>query len=139
MVGRRVVHDEVGDHAQAALVRLLDEELEVVDRPVVRVDRIEVGDVVAAVAKRARVEGQQPDAVDADLLQVVELVGEPDEVAGAVVVPVEEPAQVDLVEDRGLEPDRIPLEPVPRLRHGSPAHVRCQTPLKRRNAFATAV
>ena len=25
MVGRRVVHDEVGDHAQAALVRLVDE------------------------------------------------------------------------------------------------------------------
>ena len=120
VIGRGVVHDEVGDHAQPALVRLVDEELEVVDRPVVGMDRIEVGDVVAAVAQRARVERQQPDAVDADLLQVVELVGEPDGIAGAVVVAVEEPAQVDLVEDRRLEPERLPLEPVPRL-----AHVRC--------------
>ena len=90
-----------------ALVRLVDEVLEVVDRPVVGVDVEEVRDVVAAVAERRRVEGQQPDAVDAEPLQVVELVGEPAEVAGAVVVPVEEPAQMDLVEDRGLEPQRV--------------------------------
>ena len=51
VIGRGVVHDEVGDHAQPALVRLVDEELEVVDRPVVGMDRIEVGDVVAAVAQ----------------------------------------------------------------------------------------
>ena len=117
MVGRGVVHDEVGDHAHPALVRLLDERLEVVDRPVVRVDREEVGDVVAAVAQRRRVHRQQPDAVDAEPLQVVELVDQPAEVAGAVVVAVEEPADVDLVEDRGLEPERVPLEPVARLRH----------------------
>ena len=119
MVGRRVVHDEVGDHPQTALVRLVDEGAEVLDRPVVRVDAEEVGDVVAAVAKRARVGGQQPDAVDAEPLQVVELLGETAEVAGAVVVRVEEPAQMDLVEDGSLEPERIALEPVPSLGHVS--------------------
>ena len=120
MVRRGVVHDQVGDHAQAALVRLVDERAEVLDRPVVGMHAVEVGDVVAAVAQRARVHGQQPDAVDAEPLQVVELVDQAPEVAGAVVVRVEEPAQVDLVEDRGLEPERIPLEPVRRLwrRHG---------------------
>ncbi len=50
VIGARVVHDQVGDHAHAALVRLVDELLEVVDRPVVGVDPEEVGDVVAAVA-----------------------------------------------------------------------------------------
>ena len=45
-----MVHDQVGDHAHAALVRLVDEVLEVVDRPVIGVDAEEVGDVVAAVA-----------------------------------------------------------------------------------------
>ncbi len=112
MVGRRVVHDQVGDHADAALVRLLDELAEVVDRPVVGMDREEVGDVVAAVAQRRVVHRQQPDAVDADPLEIVELVDQPAEVAGAVVVAVEEAADVDLVEDGRLEPERRALEPL---------------------------
>ena len=62
VVRRRVVHDEVGDHADAALMRGLDEVADVVDRAVVGLDREEVGDVVAAVAQRRLVERQQPDA-----------------------------------------------------------------------------
>ena len=120
VVGRRVVHDEVGDDAHAALVRLLDERLEVVDVPVVGVDAEEVGDVVAAVAERRLVHRQEPDAVDAEPLQVVELLDQPAEVAGAVVVAVVEAADVDLVEHRRLEPERVALEPVARFRHGSP-------------------
>ena len=121
VVGRRVVHDEVGDHAHAALVRLLDERLEVVDVPVVGMDAEEVGDVVAAVAERRLVHRQEPDAVDAEPLQVVELLDQPAEVAGAVVVAVVEAADVDLVEDRRLEPQRVPLEPVAGLRHARSA------------------
>ena len=119
MVRRRVVHHEVGDHPQTTLVRLVDEHLEVLDRPVVRMHAEEVGDVVAAVAERARVGREQPDAVDPEPLQVVELLGEPAEVPGPVVVAVEEPAQVDLVEDRGLEPQRVALEPLSGLAHGT--------------------
>ncbi len=52
MVRRCVVHDEVGDDAHAALVGLRDELAEVLDRPVVGMDREEVRDVVAAVAER---------------------------------------------------------------------------------------
>jgi hypothetical protein len=111
-----VVHHEVRDHADAAPVRRLDEVLEVVDVPVVGVDRVEVGDVVAAVAQRARVHRQQPDAVDPEPLQVVELLLDPAEVTRPVVVRVEEPARVDLVEDGALEPQRVALEPVAGLR-----------------------
>ena len=49
MIARGVVHDEVGDHAHAELVRLVDEAAEVVHDAVVGVDAEEVGDVVAAV------------------------------------------------------------------------------------------
>ena len=58
VVGRGVVHDEVGDHAHAALVRLLHELAEVLDRPVVRVEGEEVRNVVTAVAQRRLVHGQ---------------------------------------------------------------------------------
>ena len=114
VVAGRVVHDEVGDHAHAALVGGLEELADVVHRPVVGVDRLVVGDVVAAVAQRTRVHRQQPDAVHAEPLQVVELLRQAAEVAGAVGVAVVEAAQVDLVEERLLEPQRVGLEPVAR-------------------------
>src|SRR5437868_11287012 len=99
-------------------MRLIDELAEVVDRSVVGVNREEVRDVVAAVPKRGDVHRQQPDAVDAEPLQEVELVDQPAEVARPVVVAVEEPADVDLVEDGALEPDRFALEPG--FRHCAP-------------------
>jgi hypothetical protein len=108
-----VVHDEVGDHANPALVGGLDEVADVVDRAVVRLEGEEVRDVVAAVAQGRLVERQQPDAVDAEPLEVVELLDQPPEVTGAVAVRVEERSRVDLVEDGRLEPQRLGLEPVP--------------------------
>jgi hypothetical protein len=120
MVGGRVVHDQVGDHADPALVGGLDEVADVVDGAVVGLDREEVRDVVAAVAQRRPVERQQPDAVDAEPLQVVELLDQPAEVTGAVAVRVEERARVDLLEDGRLEPQRLGLEPVSGV---VPAHV----------------
>ena len=112
MVARGVVHDEVGDHAHAELVRLVDEAAEVVDDAVVGMDAEEVRDVVAAVLERRGVHRQQPDAVDPEPLEVLELLGQPAQVARPVAVAVEEPADVDLVEDRPLEPQRVGLKPV---------------------------
>ena len=63
-----------------------------------------VANVVAAVAQRRLEERREPDAVDAEPLDVVELLRQPLEVAEAVVVRVEEAADADLVEDRLLEP-----------------------------------
>ena len=117
VVRRRVVHHEVRDHADAALMGLLDQVADVVDATVVGVDREVVGDVVAAVAQRRLVERQQPEAVDPQPLQVVELLRQPAEVARAVAVAVEEAADVDLVEDRRLEPERLGLEPVAGVAH----------------------
>src|SRR5204863_4045336 len=105
------------DHADLALVRRVHERAEVLDGAVVRVDVVEVRDVVAAVAERRGIHREQPDAVDPEPFEVVELLGHATEVAHAVAVPVEEAADVDLVEDRVLEPQRVGLEPMPRLAH----------------------
>ncbi len=99
-----VVHDEVGDDPDAAPVGVLQEADQVADRPVVGMDVEEVADVVAAVAEGRRVEGQHPDAVDAQPLHVVELLAQAAQVPGAVVVGVEVAADEHLVEDRVLEP-----------------------------------
>ena len=87
----RVVHDEVGDHAHAALVRLRDELPEVLDRAEVGVDLEEVRDVVAAVFERRLVHRQEPDAVDAEPLEVVELLDEAAEVAEPSSFPSKKP------------------------------------------------
>ena len=70
---RGVVADQLGDHPQAAPVRLAEEALDVAQRAVVGVDARVVGDVVAVVAQRRGIERQQPERRDAEVLQVVEL------------------------------------------------------------------
>ena len=104
---RRVVHDQVGDDPDAALVRLVDQRDEVPDVPVLGQHGHEVGDVVAAVAQRGLVDGQQPQAVDAEPLQVVQLRDQAAQVAGAVAVGILETPDEHLVEHRALVPLRV--------------------------------
>ena len=67
-----VVDDQVGDDFQAALVGGIEQRLEVGDGAVVGVDAHEIGNVVAVVLVRRGIHRQQPDAIDAELLDVVE-------------------------------------------------------------------
>ncbi len=99
-----VVHDEVDDHAHAALVGGVHELHEVGQVTELGQHGGVVGDVVAAVAQGRLEEGRQPEAVDAEPLQIVELGGQALEVADAVAVAVLEGADEDLVEDGALEP-----------------------------------
>ena len=86
MLVGRVVADQLGDHAQPALVRLSHQPAHVAHRPVGRVDVVVVGDVVAVVLAGARVERQEPQRVDAEILEIVELLGQAGEIADAVAV-----------------------------------------------------
>ncbi len=104
-----VVHDEVDDHAHAALVRGVDELHEVGEVAEVGEHGGVVGDVVAAVAQRRPEEGRQPQAVDAQPLQVVQFGGQPLQVTDAVAVAVLEGADEHLVEDGAFEPLRVPV------------------------------
>ncbi len=104
---RGVVDDQLGDDAQLQPVRLLEHLAEVVERAVLRVDLVVVGDVVAVVLERRGVERHQPDRVDAEVLDVAELGGEALEVADAVVVGIEEGLDVELVDDRIHVPVRL--------------------------------
>ena len=66
-----------------------------------------VRDVVAVVSERRGIKRQQPDRVDAEILDVIELLNQPLEVADAVVVRIEERSDVQLVDDGVLVPVRI--------------------------------
>ena len=102
-----VVHHQVGHDADAPAVGLLHQLDGVGQVAVLGEDGEEVGDVIAPVPQRRLVEGQQPDAVDAQPGQVVELGRQAPQVPGAVVVGVVEAADQHLVEHRALVPAEI--------------------------------
>ena len=83
-----------------------DQLVEVGERAERRVDVVVVGDVVAEVGVRRDGDRAQPDAVDAEPLQVVEPLDDPPQVADAVAVGVAERARIDLVE-RAFAPPRV--------------------------------
>ena len=68
-----VVHDELRDHPDSPPVRLAQEEPEVGERPVGGVDTGVVGYVVAVVLQGGGIEGKEPERVDSEVLQVVQL------------------------------------------------------------------
>lgn len=71
-----VVHDEVGDDADAATVCRVQQLDEILDGAEFGQHLVEVPDVVAAVAQRGVVEGRQPQAVHAQPLHVVHSLGQ---------------------------------------------------------------
>src|SRR5260370_41980306 len=89
---------------------VFDERMSVGERAVHRVDVGVVRNVIAVIASRRRVEGQQPDRVDAKVLQVGELFEQAPKVAAAIAVAVLEGAHVQLVDQRVLVPERIVVE-----------------------------
>ena len=107
MLVRGVVQHHFDDDADSALVRGVQETLEIVQGAVAGMDRGVVGDVVAVVAQRRREKGHQPDGVDAQILQIIQLLREAAEVADAVAVAVVKRADVDLIDDRVLVPKRL--------------------------------
>ena len=92
---------------------VVDELDEILDCTELREDLAEVTDVVSAVAKRGVVERRQPDAVNAQPLQVIELLGHTRERTGAGVVGVVKSADQDLVENRVLVP--LVIRALPRI------------------------
>ena len=99
-----VVHHQVGDHPDPPLVRFVQQHDEVLHRAELGQHRAEVPDVVPAVAQRRVVDRWQPQTVDTEPGEVVELLGQPPEVAGAVPGRVVERPDQHLVEDGSLEP-----------------------------------
>ena len=102
-----VVHDHVRHHPDAAPVSFLDEHHRVGQIPVLGQDGEEIGDVVTAITQGRLVEGQQPQTIDAQPFQVVELFDEAPQIPGAVPRAVLEAAHHDLVEDGPLEPSIV--------------------------------
>src|SRR5882672_11404544 len=99
MLTRRVIQDQVDEHANLMLVCRRDERLEIVVRAVVRLDLVVVGDVVAVLARRFR-DGHEPDTVGAQAGDVIELLRQTTQVADAIAVAVVKRADENFIAHR---------------------------------------
>ena len=86
MLITRVIDDQLDHHLHIALVRFVEKALEVVQRSIRWIYFRVVGNIVSVIAKRRREEGQQPDAGDSEVLQIIELRNEARKVPDAIVV-----------------------------------------------------
>jgi hypothetical protein len=105
MLVRGVVDDEIDEDADAAAVGLAHEFDEVSAGAETPVDAVEVGDVVAVVPSRRRLERGEPNRSHAEAFEVIETPGQPFEIADAVAVRVEVGLDVEAVDDRALVPE----------------------------------
>ena len=103
----RVIDDELDHHLHVAGVGFVEKLLEVGEGAVGRIDVRVVGDVVTVVTQGRREEREQPEAGDAELLQVVELGDKTLEVADPVAVGVGKGAHVQLIDDGVFVPERV--------------------------------
>jgi hypothetical protein len=83
---RRVVWNEVDENLQTELVGCADEVVKIVERPVLRIDVVVIGHVIAMVLLRRGTERSDPDGVDAEALDVFEPRDDSRQIADAVVV-----------------------------------------------------
>src|SRR2546430_3750871 len=88
MLVTRVSRDEVEENADPKFARGCDEGVEVLERPQIWMDVEVVRDVIAPVAVRRGERRVEPDAVDAEPVQVVPTSAQTDEGADAVAVRV---------------------------------------------------
>ncbi len=99
-----VVGDDVEQQPESEAAGVGHQQVELGEVAVDGVDAGVVGDVVAVVVLRGRVEGAEPDAVDAEFPEVGQPGAYAGQVADAVPGAVEEAADVDLVDHRVAPP-----------------------------------
>ena len=102
-----VVDDQFRDDPDAAIMAFTHELPEVAHVAVGRIDVAVIRDVIPVIAQRRRVERQQPQCRDTEFLKIVELSGQPREVADAVIVGIEEGLHVELIDDGILVPEAV--------------------------------
>ena len=101
---RGVVDHQVHDQLHAAGVQPVRQFPQLLERAEDRVHVAVVADVVAVVVLRGGVDRGEPDDVDAQPVQVVQLADDAAQVADAVAVGIGKAARIDLIDDGALEP-----------------------------------
>ncbi len=107
MLVRSVVQHQVHDDADIERMRRFDQGLQVFQVAVHVCDSVIIGDVITIVAQRRRIDRHQPDAVDAQVVDVLKLLLQPPQIAKPIPVAVLVGAHRHLVKNGILIPEII--------------------------------
>src|SRR6266496_1958003 len=102
-----MVQNHFDDDANIPLVSSGKKGLKIIQRTVGRIYRPVIGNVVSVISQRRGEKRHQPDRIDAQILQVVELLRQATEISVAVAAAVVKSPNVDLIDDRGLVPKPV--------------------------------
>src|SRR5215472_13688550 len=91
---RSVVGDEIQNDADATMIGFGEQVIEITERAVHGVNVLVVRDVVAEIYLRGRETWGDPDRIDAEVLQVIELGSDAVEIADPIIVAVSEAARI---------------------------------------------
>jgi len=94
-----MIHNQINHHAQSKGMRLVDECDKIAQRAEPRIDTEVIRNVIAAIAKRRRMEGKQPDGCKAKTGNIRELLGQSAEIADAVAVAILERFDFNAIND----------------------------------------
>src|SRR5262249_37605368 len=101
---RRMVHDQVDEHAYAALLCAMGERKEVDEGGIGGVDAIVVGDIIAIVTMRRSLKRHQPDGGNTEAMEIVEAPLQPAEIADAIAIGIHVGGDRQAIDDRVLVP-----------------------------------
>lgn len=102
MLVARMVHDQIHDQLHPALVQPVQHGPEGLHAAVFRRDVHVVGDIVPAVRTGRGIQRREPHAVNAQLLQIVQLLQYAPQIADPVAVAVAEAPRPDLIKTLSL-------------------------------------
>src|SRR5207302_11372636 len=104
MLIRRMVHHEIQNDADPALLGLARQPVKILERAVHGIDVFVVRDVIPKVDLRRRAAWRYPDCVYPQLLQVVEPGGDPLQVANTIMITVCKTPRINLVKHGMMPP-----------------------------------
>ncbi len=101
---RCMVWHKIQDDLDSVRLRFSNQPVEIRQRAVHRIDVFVVAHVVSKIDLRRREARRDPDGIDAKMLQVAELRGDPLQIADAIIIAVGETPRINLVENRVVPP-----------------------------------
>src|SRR4030095_15147345 len=107
---RGVIDDQLADDVETTSMSFPQKDFKILHGAVIRVDIGVIGNVVAIISQWRRIKGEEPDGRHAEVAKIIELFGQPGEIADAVCVTITKCSDVKLVNDRILVPERVFLD-----------------------------
>ena len=99
-----VVGDKVQDELEVALVGLVEQGVQILKGSEERMDIGVIGNVIAKIGHRRRIDGREPESVNTEPAQIIQFVGDSGEIPYPIAIAIEKTPRVDLINHPRLPP-----------------------------------